>query len=115
MKKNRWLTTTIRWWRSKIKGKGLQLLTPNKLLTKLPALLSQIKAIYKLKNELRQTYSLHKHYKSQTKSQQFNQVIKIMKVYTEDNKLVIMTVPKLFLLIWLKTLITACIMKMISL
>ena len=38
-----------------------------------------------------------------------------MKVYTEDNKLVIMTVPKLFLLIWLKTLITACIMKMIPL
>ena len=38
-------------------GKGLKTLTPNKLLTKLPILLAQIKAgnnSYKLKNEIRQ-------------------------------------------------------------
>ena len=39
------------------KGKGLKMLTPNKLLTRLPALLVQIKArnnSNKLKNEIRQ-------------------------------------------------------------
>ena len=38
-------------------GKGLKILTPNKLLTRLPVLLAQIKArnnSYKLKNEIRQ-------------------------------------------------------------
>ena len=38
-----------------VKGKGLQSLTPNKLLTRLPILLAQIKAgnnSYKLKNEI---------------------------------------------------------------
>ena len=38
-------------------GKGLKILTPNKLLTRLPILLAQIKArnnSYKLKNEIRQ-------------------------------------------------------------
>ena len=37
-------------------GKGLKLLTPNKLLTRLPILLAQIKAgknSYKLRNEIR--------------------------------------------------------------
>ena len=37
-------------------GKGLKILTPNKLLTRLPILLAQIKAgsnSYKLKNEMR--------------------------------------------------------------
>ena len=38
-------------------GKGLKILTPNKLLTRLPILLAQIKAgnnSYKLKNKIRQ-------------------------------------------------------------
>ena len=38
-------------------GKGLKFLTPNKLLTRLPILLAQIKVgnnSYKLKNEIRQ-------------------------------------------------------------
>ena len=41
----------------KLTGKGLKALTPNKLLTRLPILLAQIKAgnnSYKLKNEIRQ-------------------------------------------------------------
>ena len=48
-------------------GKGLKLLTPNKLLTRLPILLAQIKVgnnSYKLKNELRQIlYLLYQHNK----------------------------------------------------
>ena len=48
-------------------GKGLKILTPNKLLTRLPILLVQIKAgnnLYKLKNEIRQIlYLLHQHNK----------------------------------------------------
>ena len=50
------------------KGKGLTILTPNKLLTSLPVLLAQIKAgnnSYKLKNEIRQiVYLLYQHNKS---------------------------------------------------
>ena len=46
-------------------GKRLKILTPNKLLTRLPILLAQIKAgnnSYKLKNEIRQIlYLFHQH------------------------------------------------------
>ena len=49
------------------KGKGLRILPPNKLLTRLPVLLAQIKAgnnSYKLKNEIRQIlYLLYQHNK----------------------------------------------------
>ena len=48
-------------------GKGLKILTPNKLLSSLSVLLAQIKAknnSYKLKNEFRQIlYLLHQHSK----------------------------------------------------
>ena len=48
-------------------GKGLKILTPNKLLTRLPVLLAQIKAgnnSYKLKNKIRQIiYLLYQHNK----------------------------------------------------
>ena len=48
-------------------GKGLKILTPNKLLTRLPMLLAQIKAgnkSYKLKNEIRQKlYIFYQHNK----------------------------------------------------
>ena len=48
-------------------GKGLKILTPNKLLTRLPVLLVQIKAgnkSYKLKHEIRQIlYLLYQHNK----------------------------------------------------
>ena len=61
-------------------GKGLKILTPNKLLTRLPILLAQIKArnnSYKLKNEITQIlYYLYHHNKITKKSlQQFNQII----------------------------------------
>ena len=50
-----------------IKGKGITILTPNKLLTRLPGLLAQIKAgnsSYKLKKEIRQIlYLLYQHNK----------------------------------------------------
>ena len=61
-------------------GKELKFLTPNKLLTRLPILLAQIKAgdnTYKLKNEII--------IKSPKSLQQFNQVIVIM----EENMIVI--------------------------
>ena len=65
-------------------GKELEILTPNKLLNKLPILLAEIKAgkkSYKLKNEIRQIlYLLYQHNKI-TK----NQVIIIM----EENMIVI--------------------------
>ena len=51
-------------------GKGLKILTPNKLLTRLPILVAQIKAgnnSYKLKNEIRQTLSLLYHHNKITK------------------------------------------------
>ena len=48
-------------------GKGLKILTPNKLLTRLPILLAQIKAennSCKLKNQIRQIlYLLYQHQK----------------------------------------------------
>ena len=52
-------------------GKGLKILTPNKLLTRLPIFLKQIKAgtnSYKLKNEIRQIlYLLPQHNKTAKK------------------------------------------------
>ena len=46
-------------------GKGIKILTPIKLLTRLPVLLSQMKAtnnLYKLKNKIRQVvYLLYQH------------------------------------------------------
>ena len=58
-------------------------MTPNKLLTRLPILLAQMKAgnnSYKLKNEIRQIlYFLYQHNKITKKSLQFNQVIIITK------------------------------------
>ena len=49
-------------------GKGLTYLTPNKLLTRLPVLLVQVKSennSYKLKNEIRQIlYVLYQYLKS---------------------------------------------------
>ena len=58
----------------------MKILTPNKLLTRLPILLAQIKArnnSYKLKNEITQIlYYLYHHNKITKKSlQQFNQII----------------------------------------
>ena len=51
----------------RVKGKGLKILTINKLLTRLTILLAQIKArnnSYKLKNEIRQIlYLLYQHNK----------------------------------------------------
>ena len=48
-------------------GKGIKILTPNKLLARLPKLLAQIKVgnnSYKLKNKIRQIlYLLHQHNK----------------------------------------------------
>ena len=75
--------------------KGIKILTPNKLLTRLPVLLAQIKArndSYKLKNKTRQiVYLLYQHNKIIKKiSQQFNQVIIIIGC----NKIVLITEPK---------------------
>ena len=67
--------------------KELKILTPNKLLRRLPMLLAQIKAgnnSYKLKYEIRKILYLF---------QQFNEVIIIM----EENMIV--KIPKLFVLI----------------
>ena len=71
-------------------GKGLNILTPNKPLTRLPILLAQIKVgnnLYKLKNEIRQIlYLLYQHNKITKKSlQQPNQVI----ITTKENVIVI--------------------------
>ena len=51
--------------------KGIKILTPNKLLTRLPALLAQIKAgnnSYKLKEEIRQIMYLHYQQNKTTKN-----------------------------------------------
>ena len=68
---------------SSLEGKGLKILTPNKLLTRIPILLTQIKAgnnSYNLKNEIRHVlYLLYQHNKFSKKSwQQFNEAIIIM-------------------------------------
>ena len=59
-------------------GKGLEILTPKKLLTRLPILLAQIKAgnnSYKLKNEIRQIlHLLYQHNKITKKV--YNNLIK---------------------------------------
>ena len=75
-------------------GNGIKILTLNKVLTRLPVLLAQIKAgnnSYKLKIEIRQIlYHLYQHNKNTKKTlQQFNQVIILMEVHILDNKLVI--------------------------
>ena len=75
-------------------GKGLKVLTPKKILTRLPILLAQVKAgnnsSYKLENEIRQIlYPLYQHNKI-TKNVD-NQVIIIM----EENMIVIRG-PKTF-------------------
>ena len=62
MKKKRtgWCTTTRRYWRRRVKGIAIKTLTPQRLLTRLPILLTQIKAVnnsYKLKTETRQILS----------------------------------------------------------
>ena len=61
-------------------GKGLKILIPNKLLTRLPISLVQVKAgnnSYKLKNKIRQIlYLLYQHYKITKKH--FNEVIILM-------------------------------------
>ena len=58
--------------------KELKILTPNKLLTRLPLLLAQMKAVndlYKLKNDIRQIlYLLYKHNKITKKV--YNNLIK---------------------------------------
>ena len=60
------------------KGKGLKILTPNKLLTRLPILLAQIKAgknSHKYKNEIRQIlYLLHQH--NQTSKKVYKNLMK---------------------------------------
>ena len=79
----------------KITGTGFKILTPNKLLTRFPILLAQIKAgriSYKLKNEIIQIlYLLYQLNKITKKVNQFNQVIIIM----EENMIVIRD-PKTF-------------------
>ena len=75
---------------------GIKILISNKILIRLPVLLGQIKAgnnSYKLKNEIRQiVYLFHQHNKITKKL--FNQVIIIMGVHIEDDKLVIITETK---------------------
>ena len=68
-------------------------------MTRLPVLLAQIKGgnnSYKLKNEIRQIYLFVSTQKNQKTLQQFNQVIIIIAVHTENKKLVITTAPKSF-------------------
>ena len=63
----------------KEEGKGFKILTPNKLLTRLPILLAQIKAgnnSYTLKNEIKQIlYLLYQHNKITKKV--YNNLIKL--------------------------------------
>ena len=63
----------------KEEGKGFKILTPNKLLTRLPTLLAQIKAgnnSYTLKNEIKQIlYLLYQHNKITKKV--YNNLIKL--------------------------------------
>ena len=77
------------------KEKGIKILTPNKVLTRLLLLLAQIKArssSYKLKNEIRQILRLfYQHKKSLKSLQQFNQVTIIM-----DENIIVIRDPKTF-------------------
>ena len=82
-------------------GNGIKILTLNKVSTRPPVLLAQIKAgnnSYKLKIEIRQIlYHLYQHNKNTKKTlQQFNQVIILMEVHILDNKLVITLESKTF-------------------
>ena len=79
-------------------GKGLKILTPNKLLFRLPIFLAQIKAgnnSNKVKNEIRQKlYLLYQHNKITKKSlQQFNQINIIME---ENMIIIVIRDPKTF-------------------
>ena len=79
-----------------IEGKGLKILTPNKLLTRLPTLLAQIKAgntSCKWKSENRQIlYLFYQSNKITKKSlQQFNQVFIIMQKH-----LILINDPNIF-------------------
>ena len=71
------------------KGKALKILTPNKLLTRLPILLAQIKAennSYDLKNEIRQIlYLLYQRNNHQKNLKQLNKAIIMM----EENMILI--------------------------
>ena len=71
------------------KGKALKILTPNKLLTRLPILLAQIKAennSYELKNEIRQIlYLLYQRNNHQKNLKQLNKAIIMM----EENMILI--------------------------
>ena len=67
-------------------GKGIQILTPNKLLTRLKMLLAQIKAgnnSYKLKNEIRQILHLLYQYNGITKKV-YNNLIKSIIIMEEN-------------------------------
>ena len=82
------------------KGKGLKILTPNKLLTSLHLLLAQTKAArnsYKLKIKIRQIlHLLDQHNKITKKNATFNLIFIIIAVNIGDNKLVVAKEPKTF-------------------
>ena len=71
-------------------GKGLEILTPNKLLTRLPVLLTQIKTVInsrKLKNETWQImYLLNQRNKITNNLKQFNQFIIVKWLYIDVYK-----------------------------
>ena len=78
--------------------KGLNIFTINKLLTKLPLFLAQIKTgynSYKLKNR-NQTNTLSLASTKKLFKKQFNQVIITMRVHVRDNKVIITAEPKTF-------------------
>ena len=89
----------------KVEGNGILLILTyyheliiNRLLTRLPVLLAQIKAgniFYKLKNEINQCYIFCMSIKNNQKTlQKFNQVVLSIIVIIKDNKLAIITEPK---------------------
>ena len=79
-------------------GKGLKILTPNKLLTTLSILLAQIKAgnnTFKLKNEIRQIlYLLYQHNKITKKV--YNLIKSLVIIIMEENMTVIKEPRTLF-------------------
>ena len=79
-------------------GKGLKILTPNKLLTTLSILLAQIKAgnnSFKLKNEIRQIlYLLYQHNKITKKV--YNLIKSLVIIIMEENMTVIKEPRTLF-------------------
>ena len=89
----------------KVEGNGILLILTyyheliiNRLLTRLPVLLAQIKAgniFYKLKTEISQCYIFCMSIKNNQKTlQKFNQVVLRIIVIIKDNKLAIITEPK---------------------